>query len=160
MNQTRHDERMSLGRYPSVPRVAVGAIIFKDDRVLLVRRGKAPARGQWAIPGGSVTLGESLQQAAEREIFEETGIRISAGEPAYVFDVVDHDDDGRIRYHYVIVDLDATYRGGELSPGDDALEARWVAAPELEDLDVSLPTRQLLSRQYDFGCAGRHDVRS
>jgi len=151
VKQSQHDERMPRSRYPSVPRVAVGAIVFKDDRVLLVRRGKAPAHGQWAIPGGSVTLGESLQQAAEREIFEETGIRISAGAPAYVFDVVDRDDDGRIRYHYVIVDLDAIYRGGELSPGDDALEARWVAAPELEDLDMSLPTRELLSRQYDFG---------
>ena len=158
MKQTRHDERLSQGRYPSVPRVAVGAIVFKDDGVLLVRRGKAPALGQWAIPGGSVVLGESLQQAAEREILEETGIRIAAGEPACVFDVVDRDDDGRVRYHYVIVDLDATYQGGELSPGDDALEARWVTARELEDLDVSLPTRQLLSRHYDFDRAGGHDV--
>lgn len=144
-------QQSPTGRYPQAPCVAVGAVVFKDDRVLLVRRGKAPARGQWAIPGGSVTLGESLQEAAEREIFEETGIRIAGGDPAYVFDVVDRDDDGRVRFHYVIVDLDATYRGGELSPGDDALEACWVAAHELEDLDVSHPTRELLSRQYDFG---------
>ena len=145
------DQQSPTGRYPQAPCVAVGAIVFKEDHVLLVRRGKAPSRGQWAIPGGSVTLGESLQEAAEREIFEETGIRITAGKPAYVFDVVDRDDDGKIRYHYVIVDLDATYRGGELSPGDDALQARWVAARELAGLDVSRPTRELLSRQYDFG---------
>ena len=148
---TRYEPPMSSGRYPPVPRVAVGAIVFQDDRVLLVRRGQAPSIGQWAIPGGKVTLGESLQEAAEREIYEETGIRISAGKPAYVFDVVDRDEDGRIRYHYVIVDLDATYRSGELCPGDDALEARWVATHEMEALDVSPPTRQLLSRQYDFG---------
>jgi len=145
------DQQSPTGRYPQAPSVAVGAIVFKEDRVLLVRRGKAPALGQWAIPGGSVTLGESLQEAAEREIFEETGIRITGGDPAYVFDVVDRDDEGQVRFHYVIVDLDATYRGGELSPGDDALEARWVAANELVGLDVSRPTRELLSRHYDFG---------
>lgn len=151
VKQIRHDERISRSRYPSVPRVAVGAIVFKDECILLVWRGNPPASGQWAIPGGSVILGESLQEAAEREIFEETRIRIRAGEPSYVFDVLERDDDGRIRYHYVIIDLDATYRSGEPSPGDDALEARWVGARELENLDVSLPTRQLLSRQYDFG---------
>lgn len=144
-------ESMPSGRYPDQPRVAVGAVVFKDQRVLLVRRGKAPALGRWAIPGGSVRLGESLQQAAEREIWEETGIRIAAGKPVYVFDVVDRDPDGGIRYHYVIVDMDAAYQGGAIRPGDDALEARWVAAHELAGLAVSLPTRQLLSRRYGFG---------
>ena len=151
-------DQNASGGYPSKPRVAVGAVVFKDNCILLVRRGKAPARGQWAIPGGSVLLGESLTQAAEREILEETGIRIAAGEPAYVFDVVERDDTGRIRYHYVIVDLDATYQGGALCSGDDALEARWVAEAEMAGLDVSLPTRQLLSGRYHFGCADRHDV--
>ena len=148
---TRYEPATRSGRYPPVPRLAVGAIIFQDNRVLLVRRGQSPSMGQWAIPGGKVRLGETLQEAAEREIYEETGIRITAGKPAYVFDVVDRDEDGRVRYHYVIVDLDATYCSGELSSGDDALEARWVAADEMEALDVSLPTRQLLSRQYGFG---------
>lgn len=151
-------DQNASGGYPSEPRVAVGAVVFNDDCILLVRRGNRPARGQWAIPGGSVLLGESLSQAAEREILEETGIRIAAGEPAFVFDVVERDDAGRIRYHYVIVDLDATYHSGDLCPGDDALEARWVAEAEMAGLDVSLPTRQLLSRRYHFGCADGHDV--
>lgn len=138
-------------RYPAAPRVAVGAVVFHEKRVLLVQRGKAPARGQWAVPGGSVNLGESLQQAAEREIFEETGIRIAAGRPVYVFDVVDVADDGRVRYHYVIVDLEARYLGGGLRCGDDALEARWVAAAELPDLDVNPATRRLLHSRYGFG---------
>jgi 8-oxo-dGTP diphosphatase len=147
----KHTARAAAGRYPDQPRVAVGAVVFKDRRVLLVRRGKAPAWGQWAIPGGSVHLGETLQQAAEREIWEETGIRIAAGYPVYVFDVVDRDGQGRIRYHYVIVDMDATYQGGAIRPGDDALDARWVAAEELAALEVSLPTRRLLENQYGFG---------
>lgn len=157
MEERAQGEPMAPGRYPSVPRVAVGAIVFMDRRVLLVRRRNAPALGQWAIPGGRVMLGESLQQAAEREILEETGICIAAGEPAYVFDVVERDDVGRIRYHYVIVDLDATYQCGDLCPGDDALEARWVAEHEMVGLDVSPPTRQLLGRQYHFGWTGDHD---
>jgi len=146
------------GLYPEHPRAAVGAVVFKDDRVLLVRRGKAPAYGQWAIPGGSVHLGETLQAAAEREIREETGIRIAAGKPVYTFDVVDRDEENRIRYHYVIVDLEATYIDGIVRSGDDALEARWVAAHELNELEVSRPTRQLLRRHYGFGSEGASDV--
>ncbi|MGD9098202.1 MAG: NUDIX hydrolase [Desulfobacterales bacterium] len=137
--------------YPDVPRVAVGAVVFHADRVLLVRRGQPPADGLWAIPGGTVELGETLAQAAEREILEETGIRITAREPIYAFDMVERDATGRVRFHYVIVDLEARYRGGELQAGDDAAEARWVSADDMKDLKVSPPTRQLLARRYAFG---------
>ena len=145
------NDEMAGGRYPNHPRVAVGAVVFKDGCILLVRRGKAPAYGQWAIPGGSVRLGETLQAAAEREIREETGVCIAAGKPIYTFDVVDRDAEDRVRYHYVIIDVEATYQGGAVRSGDDALEARWVAAHELDGLTVSLPTRQLLCRRYGFG---------
>ena len=158
VESTRQTRPPDAARYPQMPCVAVGAVVFKNEHVLLVRRGKAPSHGQWAIPGGSVVLGETLQQAAEREILEETGIHIVAGKPVYVFDVVDRDSEGWVRYHYVIIDLDATYQGGELRPGDDALEARWVAAHELNGLDVSRPTRQLLYHRYDFGKKGVRDV--
>ena len=137
--------------YPDVPRVAVGAVVFHENRVLLIRRGQAPSDGQWAIPGGVVELGETLAQAAEREIREETGIQIAAQEPIYVFDVVERDPTDKVRYHYVIVDLAARYLGGELHAGDDAAEARWVSADEMKRLTVSPPTRQLLARHYAFG---------
>jgi ADP-ribose pyrophosphatase len=137
--------------YPECPQVAVGAVVFKDDQVLLVRRGRPPAEGLWAIPGGSMELGETLQEAAEREILEETGIRIRAGEPVFTFDVVQRDEDGRVRFHYVIVDMQAEYLGGTLCPGDDAAEARWVSADVLENLEASGRTRQLLKRQFGFG---------
>ena len=158
MEDNRRNHCKSMGAYPSAPCVAVGAVVFKANRVLLVRRGKAPALNQWAIPGGRVHLGESLQQAAEREILEETGIRIAAGKPTHVFDVIDRDNDGRIRYHYVIIDLDAAYRGGRLRSGDDALESRCVSAQEMADLAVNPATRRLLSRRYDFGPAEDHDI--
>ena len=140
--------------YPDAPRVAVGAVVFHDDRVLLVRRGQPPSGGQWAIPGGRVELGETLAQAAEREIREETGIHIEAGESVLVFDLIEHDRAGAVRFHYVIVDLAARYLGGELRPGDDAADVRWVAADEISRLDISPPTRELLARHYAFGETG------
>jgi len=114
-------------RYPGHPRVAVGAFVFKDNRVLLVRRANPPSEDLWAIPGGKVRLGESLKDAAEREIKEETGISIRAQEPVFTFDHIERDGDDRIRFHYVIVDLKADYISGQPRPGDDALEARWIS---------------------------------
>jgi ADP-ribose pyrophosphatase len=104
---------MTDNSYPDAPKVAVGAVVFKDERVLLVRRGQPPSKNLWAIPGGSVEIGETLQEAAEREILEETGIKIQAGEPVFTFDVIDRDGTGKIRFHYVIVDLAADYVTGD-----------------------------------------------
>ena len=137
--------------YPSQPRVAVGAIVFKDQKVLLVKRGQPPANGLWAIPGGSVELGETLQAAAEREIREETTIVIRAKAPVFTFDAVERDKNGDIRFHYVIVDLMADYVGGEPRAGSDVTEARWVSPDELGQIDVNRTTRKLLKEEFDFG---------
>jgi ADP-ribose pyrophosphatase len=137
--------------YPGQPLLAVGAVAIHEGRVLLVRRLRPPGQGQWAIPGGKVDLGETLAQAAEREILEETGLRIAAGEPVYTFEVVERDEEGRVRFHYVIVDLAAEYLGGDLRPGDDAGDARWVAPEELAALSVHPRTRELLQRRFNFG---------
>jgi len=130
--------------YPTQPVPAVGAVVFKEQSVLLVRRGQPPNLDLWAIPGGCVRLGETLQEAAEREIWEETGIRIRAHRPIYFFDTIDRNEEGRVRYHYVIVDLLADYVEGWPTAGDDALEARWVTAAELDSLPVSAVTLDLL----------------
>ncbi len=139
------------GSYPTCPRVAVGAIVFHRGRVLLVCRRHPPGRGLWAIPGGRVELGESLAAAAEREILEETGLAVRAGDPVEVFEVVERDDRGAVVYHYVIVDLAAEYLHGDIRAGDDALEARWVPAGELARLAVNPKTRQVLRKRYGFG---------
>lgn len=137
--------------YPDHPRAAVGAVVFKEGKVLLVLRGKPPAEGNWAVPGGSVKLGETLREAAEREILEETGIVIRAREPVLTFDTVDRDESGRVRFHYVIVDLIADYVSGEPKAGDDASDARWVSEAELKMLKVNSKTRELLANGFDFG---------
>ena len=141
--------------YPDSPRVAVGAVVFRQSRVLLVQRRNPPARGTWAIPGGSVRLGESLGQAAERETREETGVIIRAGAPVYTFDVVERDARGAVRFHYVIVDLAAEYVSGAPRAGDDALDARWVSAAELDNLPVNTATRRLLRRRFGFSEEGK-----
>lgn len=132
---------------------AVGAVVLKEDAVLLVKRRQPPNEGLWAIPGGSVELGETLQQAAEREILEETNITIRAGAPIYSFDVIDRDPDNRVRYHYVIADLIADYVAGDPLPHDDAVEARWISSAELERLPVSSTTVDLLKTKLGFGVA-------
>jgi len=137
--------------YPDHPILAVGAVVIHQGRVLLVRRLRPPGQGQWAIPGGKVDLGETLAQAAERETLEETGLVIAAGEPIYTFEVIDRDDAGRVRYHYVIIDLLAEYVSGVLRAGDDASDARWVAPEELTSLGVHSRTRELLQFKFDFG---------
>ena len=126
-------------------------MVIHDGAVLLVRRAKPPSEGLWAIPGGSVELGETLAQAAERELFEETGVRARAGKPCYAFDAVHRDDQGRVRFHYVIVDLRADYLSGKPTAGDDVLEARWVRPEELDAMEVSERTLDLLRNAPDFG---------
>jgi ADP-ribose pyrophosphatase len=137
--------------YPDRPRVAVGAVIFNNQCVLLVRRGKPPAEGSWAIPGGSLEIGETLQQAVEREILEETGLIVRARDPVFTFDMIERDTAGDVRFHYVIVDLLAEYVAGTVRAGGDAADARWVCSSELAQLKVSRATRDLLRERFRFG---------
>lgn len=128
------------------PRVAVGAIVIKDGEILLVKRTKDPGKGCWAIPGGSVELGETLQEAAEREIREETGLIVKAKDPVHTFDLIDRDKRGHIRFHYVIIDLIADFVSGELCAADDAMDARWFSSEQLEDVAMTKSTKELLRK--------------
>jgi len=133
---------------PCLPRVGVGAVVFRDGEVLLVRRGHPPRAGQWAIPGGKIRPGETLQAAAEREIREETGIRIRAGEPVHAFDLIEREADGTLRWHYVIVDLMGEYLEGEPHAADDASAAGWFGAEALQSLALNPDSRELLTTWY------------
>jgi 8-oxo-dGTP diphosphatase len=103
---------------------------------LIVKRGHEPRKGEWSLPGGRVELGESLLEAVRREIKEETGLEVDVGPLLEAFDRV-HRVGDRVRYHFVILDYLCTCTGGTLCPGDDADDARWVAASELEAYGVN-----------------------
>lgn len=131
-------------QYPSRPIVAVGVVIRDGDRVVLIRRSQEPSMGRWSFPGGVVRLGEALAEAARREALEETGLHVEVGEVLCVIDAVDRDPAGRVRYHYVIVDLEARPAGGHLKAGSDASDIRWVGTADLEGLDITDRAEELV----------------
>jgi 8-oxo-dGTP diphosphatase len=132
--------------YPDRPIIGVGAVIVDDGRVLVVKRGTEPLKGQWSIPGGAVELGETLREAAAREVLEETGLIIEAGEVLEVFDSIYRDPGGRTQYHYVLVDFLCRRLHGESRAASDVSEARWITPAELPDLKMT-PTAERVIRK-------------
>jgi ADP-ribose pyrophosphatase len=139
--------------YPDAPRVAVGAVVLDDQKVLLVLRGKPPAEGLWAIPGGSVQLGEPLKAAAEREVREETGLQVRAGEVIYSFDTIIRDEAGQVKFHYVILDFKAEPLDPSqpLLPADDVRAARWFTWPEIYQVKGMISETTLTLLQQIMG---------
>jgi len=135
-----------LREYPKVPAIGVGTIIVNGARALLVRRANEPDRGRWAIPGGVLELGETIRQAASREVHEECGLDVQVGEIVGVQDLIIPDDSGRIRFHYVLIDLVATYQGGEPVPSSDSLEVAWATEEEINDFDMPKRLQELVRR--------------
>jgi 8-oxo-dGTP diphosphatase len=123
--------------YPDHPRVGVGAVVLHQHRVLLVRRGGQPSMGKWTLPGGLVELGETTGEAIQRELQEECGLDVRLGGVAGVVDRVVRDGEGRVRYHYVLVDYLAFADSEAVTAGSDAAEARWVAVEQVAALDIT-----------------------
>jgi ADP-ribose pyrophosphatase YjhB (NUDIX family) len=127
--------------YPESPLVGVGAVIVDDDRddqrVLLIRRGQPPLLGEWSLPGGVLECGEALREAAVREAHEETGLLVETGELLGVYERVIRGDDGRVRYHYVLIDFLCRPVGGDLKAGSDAADVRWFTRDELPALNLA-----------------------
>jgi len=129
--------------YPEGPIVGVGAVILDARRILLVRRGKEPARGLWTFPGGAVELGEPIELAARREVLEETGLEIEVERVLVVIDRIERDAEGLVRYHYVLVDYLARPVGGSLQAGDDADGVLWADLADLDRLEMTEPAREI-----------------
>ncbi|HUS20011.1 MAG TPA: NUDIX domain-containing protein [Terriglobales bacterium] len=135
---------MSTREYPERPVVGVGAIIVDSvqgkRRVLLVRRGREPLKGQWSLPGGGLETGERLADGLRREVREETGLEVSILGLAGVYDRIMPDASGKARFHYVLIDYICSVAGGELLAGADAAEVRWIPESELDALEITALT--------------------
>ena len=141
--------------YPDYPRVGVGAIVLHEGRVLLVRRGRAPGLDLWSVPGGLVELGETTVDAARREVAEETGLKVRIAGLVGVLDRVTRDAEGRVRYHWVLVDYLAVPESTEtLMAGSDAAEVRWVTIDEVERLPITEGLVDMIRRAVALSGAG------
>lgn len=132
--------------YPVQPIIGLGAIVWKDGRVLMVQRGRPPRAGIWSLPGGAQDLGESVADGIRREIAEETGVQIELLGLVEVIDSIQRDADGRIRYHYTIVDYAARWVSGEAVAGDDAAAVAWVDPADLHRLDLWEETIRVIEK--------------
>jgi ADP-ribose pyrophosphatase YjhB (NUDIX family) len=135
--------------YPDRPLIGVGAVIVSDNRVVVARRGHEPLKGEWSIPGGVLEIGETLREGAEREALEETGLVVEAGEVLEVLDRIVRDAQGRVQFHYVLVDFLCRPVGGELRAGGDAEDVRWLPADELKTFPIADSAAAVLRKGLD-----------
>jgi 8-oxo-dGTP diphosphatase len=135
--------------YPDSPLVGVGAAIFRGEEVLLVRRGQEPAKGSWSLPGGLVELGEGLEAALKREIWEETGLVVRILGVSAVLERIYRDDDDHIPYHYVLIDFACDYLSGEVRPASDITAARFVSLNGLDDFPLASHTARVIRRAWE-----------
>lgn len=140
---------MHVREYPEQPLVGVGAVVVDGARVLLVRRGNEPLKGEWSLPGGAVEVGETLEAAIAREVREETGLEIEVGPMVDVLDRIRFDADGRVRYHYVLIDFVCRSIGGTLARGTDAADARWAPVMELTQYGLTDTTMSVIQKALD-----------
>lgn len=126
----------------------MGALIFEDEKILLVERAGEPLKGYWSLPGGLVETGETIEDAVRREVLEETGLRV---DPVYRFDLFERimrDSEGRAEYHYVLVDYVCRMTGGDPKPADDVSRVAWVTEEQLKDFLITEGTAEAIRRAF------------
>ncbi len=144
--------------YPARPIIGVGAVVFKDDHVLLVRRGRPPLDGSWSLPGGAQELGETTREALRRELDEETGVRADIVALLDVVDYISRDDRGRTRHHYTLIDYLCRWRSGVPRPGGDVRAAEWFTLAALPALDLWDETARVIRLGATrLGCVGEKE---
>ena len=134
--------------YPDRPYVGVGVIVFRDQEVLLIKRNKEPNKGQWSIPGGKQIIGETVADAAKRELLEETRVKVDQLLLVDVVDTIIPDVEGKIKYHYTLVDYMGQWLSGEPCPGDDAQEVRWVCLNEIDSFSLLDKTINIIQKAF------------
>ena len=135
--------------YPDQPIVGIGAVIIREDKIVLIKRGNEPSRGKWTVPGGLVELGENLEQAVIRETKEETGLDVENPCLIDIVSYIDLDEKGKIRYHYIIIDYFVQVKNGVAEALSDAAELRWVPIDEVENYDLTSSFRLFFRRNRE-----------
>ena len=138
-----------LRSYPTQPGCGVGAVVIENGKVLLARRGQPPLQWCWTLPGGMVELGETLEYALRREVLEETGWTVRVRRQLKLCDFIEEDDNGRVRYHYVLADFLCDRLEGELHPGSDVTDVRLVSPQELDDYKLTAKTLEVIKEAFE-----------
>jgi 8-oxo-dGTP diphosphatase len=141
---------MSDRKYPDRPYVGIGGVIVHDGRVVLVKRRFEPLAGQWSIPGGAVETGETLEACVVREMGEETGFVVEVGPVVEVLDRITRDDEGRVVYHFVLIDYLCRPVGGELRAGSDVAEAVLAEPYELAQYELTEKALAVIERALEM----------
>ncbi|MFW6138315.1 MAG: NUDIX hydrolase [Spirochaetota bacterium] len=139
---------MSEREYPSTPISGVGAVVFKDDKLLLIKRGKPPLEGRWSLPGGKTRCSENLVQALNREVGEECNIGIEIIDLVKLFEYTQKDDRGAVKYHYIVFDFAAEYTSGSLEHSSDASDALWVPVHQLHRYPLSKEMKEVIQEGW------------
>jgi 8-oxo-dGTP diphosphatase len=132
--------------YPKQPVVGVGAVVICDGKILLEKRKYEPGKGKWSIPGGLVELGENVEQTVIREVKEETGLEVEKPEHIDVVNNVVRDENGEVKYHFVIIDYFVKLKGGTLKAASDAEELNWVPLSDVEKYDLTKTFTEFFQR--------------
>ena len=136
--------------YPEKPMVAIGVVVFKKEKVVLIKRGQPPGTNTWSLPGGLVEVGEHLKEACLREVKEETGLEINCYDAIAIFDRIESDEKGKVIYHYVIVDFWGESVGGSLKAGSDASDARAVNVHDFDGLEITNDVKETINKACKF----------
>jgi len=141
----------SSREYPERPVVGVGGVVIEQGRVLLIRRGGEPLKGQWSIPGGTLETGQTLEEGTRREMEEETGLRVRVRELIEVFERIFREPGeaaARPRYHFVILDYLCERISGEARAGGDVTDVAWVAESDLGAYDLTPTATRILKKAF------------
>jgi ADP-ribose pyrophosphatase YjhB (NUDIX family) len=136
--------------YPARPVPGVGALIIDNDRILLVERGREPLKGYWSLPGGAVETGERLEDALRREVREETGLEVEVVRMIEIFERIMADDEGAVKYHYILIDYICRPIGGNLQASDDASRAEWFTEDEVGALQITRGTPAVIAKAFEW----------
>jgi len=132
--------------YPAFPIPGVAAVTINKGKVLLVIRGKSPNLGKWGIPGGVVEVGETVEEAVVREVYEETNIVVKPIKLITIFDSIGRDSEGKVRIHYVLLEYLCEYVSGEVKAASDAPDAKWFALNEMDSINMMENTRKFVKQ--------------